>query len=116
MAKYLPDIRAGDTLRIKLTYPVGKVLTGYIHRMTLRLDLATAPALLAESTFGDHTADMDNVAYVEAMPVTTHIPTGKYYYAVEAENAAGDVVTLVPPPAEYKDKLLVAPELIEDAP
>jgi hypothetical protein len=102
MALYLEDFFQGDTVRVRAVYPAGTDLTGYIHYLVLKANDSDAePALYAESTFGDHTADLEYAAatpaspgvpatpevlptaYVEAAPeVTDMISSGKYLYRV----------------------------------
>lgn len=108
MATYIPDFRSGDTYRIKLEYPVGTDLTGYIHWLTIE----TNPVTQLQSTFGSHTGDSANVCYLELTPaVTKLIPVGRYQYAVKAKAPSGDESTIVPPPDEFKDRVFVAPML-----
>lgn len=114
MAKYLPDFRVGDTYRIKLQYPAGTDLTGYTHWFTVRSDFGATPVLSVSSVFGDHTGDAENIAYLEVLAASTAvIPAGRYVYDVQASAANGDVMTLVPPVGEYKDKLFIAPQVTE---
>lgn len=117
MAKHIPDFRVGDTFRIKVQYPVGTDLTGYRHWITLRTSFDAAIAALAvETTFGDHTADAANVAYIEATPTQTALLTaGKYVYDVQAKAPNGDIVTLLPPVEDYGDKIAVRPQVTTDA-
>jgi hypothetical protein len=117
MAKHLADFRQGDTVRIKIQYPGGTNLTGYKHWLTLRtsFDAATA-ALAVETAFGNHTADADNVAYLEATPAQTALlAPGKYVYDVQAKAPNGDIVTLLPPIEDYGDKIAVRPQVTTDA-
>jgi hypothetical protein len=117
VAKHLSDFRVGDTFRIKIQYPAGTSLTGYKHWITLKtsFDAATA-ALSVETTFGDHTADADNVAYLEATPAQTAlIAAGKYVYDVQAKAPNGDIVTLMPPVEDYGDRITVRPQVTTDA-
>lgn len=113
MAKYLPDFRQGDTFRVRLDYPAGTDLTGYEHWLTIRRGFGVdPPVLVVSSVFGDHTGDEGTVAYIEATPAETAlVPSGKYVYDVQASAPNGDIVTLVPPVADYKDVLFVAPQV-----
>lgn len=113
MAIYLPNFRQGDTYRIKLTYPVGTVLTGYIHWLTLEDELGSAsPVLQVQSTFGQHTGDADNVCYLEASAAQTDpVTSGKYAYAVKAKAPSGEEFTIVPPPDDFRDRIFVAPKV-----
>lgn len=113
MALYLPNFRQGDTYRIKLTYPVGTDLTGYIHWLTLEDEVGSnTPVLQVQSTFGSHTGDAANICYLEASATQTDpVASGKYVYAVKAKAPSGDEFTIVPPPDEYRDRIFVAPKV-----
>lgn len=119
MAIYLEDFFQGDTYRIKVDYPIGTDLTGYIHYLTLKNDANDAePALQVMSVFGNHTADsLGNaqekpVAYIEATAAMTDaVESGKYLYAVKAKAPNAEEITLVPKPKDYRDKVFVAPRL-----
>jgi hypothetical protein len=113
MAKHLPDFRQGDTYRIRIAYPEGTDLTGYKHWLTLRTAFDAQTAVLAiSSTFGDHTADAANVAYLEATKTqTASVASGKYVYDVQAKAPNDGVLTLVPPVKDYRDLLFVAPQV-----
>lgn len=131
MAIWLEDFFQGDTVRVRAVYPAGTDLTGYIHYLVLKANDSDAePALYVESTFGDHTADLEYAAatpaspgvpatpevlptaYVEAAPeVTDMISSGKYLYRFKAIAPNGEEKTLIPKPVDYKDKIFVAPKL-----
>lgn len=116
MAKHLPDFRVGDTYRLKIQYPEGTNLNGYRHWLTVRPDFGATPVLEVESLFGDHSADELNIAYLEATPVQTALITaGRYVYDLQASSQNGDIITLLPPVADYKDKLFIAPQVTEDS-
>lgn len=90
---------------------------GYKHWLTLKTSFdAETPALAVESTFGDHTADSANIAYLEATPAATALLTaGKYIYDVQAKAPNGDILTLLPPVEDYADKIAVRPQVTTDA-
>ena len=119
MALYIEDFFQGDTYRIKVEYPIGEDLTGYVHYLVLKRDASDqTPVLQAVSTFGSHSedslGDANNrlVAYVEATAaMTDEIAPGKYLYAVKVLAPNADEITLVPKPQDYRDKVLVAPRL-----
>lgn len=117
MAKYIPDFRVGDTFRLKIQYPAGTELDGYKHWLTVKASFEDTDAVLAiESTFGDHTADEANVAYLEATPAETALLTpGAYVYDVQSRAPNGDIVTLVPPVKDYADRLKVRPQVTTEA-
>ncbi len=112
MAKYIPDFRQGDTYRIKMTYPEGTDLTGYKHWFTVKSSFDSAAVLAVSSVFGAHTGDANNIAYIEASPqLTALIPSGKYVYDIQSKAPNADVITMVPPPKDYKDPLFIAPQV-----
>lgn len=119
MALYIEDFYQGDTYRIKVEYPIGEDLTGYVHYLALKKDVNdTTPVLQAVSEFGSHSSDSlgdgttKPVAYIEASAtMTDSVPPGKYLYAVKVTAPNADEVTIVPPPADHRDKVLVAPRL-----
>lgn len=119
MALYIEDLFQGDTYRIRVEYPLGTDLTGYIHYLTFKRDSNDVePVLQVTSVFGDHTADSAGnaqerpVAYIEApADMTDSVESGKYLYAVKAKAPNADEITLVPKPKDYRDKVFVAPKL-----
>lgn len=124
MAKWIRDFRQGDTYRLKIEYPVGTILTGYKHWLTLRKDFGEQVSMQVSSVFGDHPEDDAGnlttrpVAFLEASPaVTALLASGKYIYDVQAKSSDGGVLTLAPPPTqeEYKDKVFVAPQVTEES-
>jgi hypothetical protein len=119
VATYIEDLFQGDTYRIKVQYPLGTDLTGYIHYLTLKSDPNDAvPALQVTAVFGEHTADYPGdaatppVAYIEATAtMTDSVESGKYFYAVKAKAPNADELTLVPKAKDYRDKVFVAPKI-----
>ena len=117
MAKYINDIRAGDTVKIKLNYGASVDLTGYEYFFTLKSDLDLtdeAAELQVHTIAGDYVGDdpTNGIVYIVALDTDTiDIPAGRYFYDLQEISASGEVRTLVPPPEDYKDKLLVAPNV-----
>lgn len=122
MALYLEDFFQGDTYRVKVEYPIGTDLTGYVHYLTLKRDAGDAePAMQIMSTFGDHTGDslgsgsIRPVAYIEATADDTDlVASGKYLYAVKAKAPNAEEITLVPKAKDYRDKVFVAPKIPQE--
>lgn len=122
MAIYLEDFFQGDTYRVRIEYPIGTDLTGYVHYLTLKRDAGDAePTMQIMSTFGSHTGDSPGdatnrpVAYVEAVASDTDlVPSGKYLYAVKAKAPNEEEITLVPKAKDYRDKVFVAPKLTKE--
>lgn len=115
MSKYLPDIRQGDTYRIKIQYPAGTNVFGYTHWLTLRTDFDTPqPALQIMSLAGDNTDDnpTSGLVYLEAAAeVTTQVAPGSYVWDVQARSMAGEIITLMPPVSKFNDKIAVVPQV-----
>lgn len=81
MGKYLPDIRQGDTYRVRIRYPKGSNIAGFIHWLALRTAIgADPPLLLLRSVVGEHPSDQpeEGIAYLEATPEqTAALPANK---------------------------------------
>lgn len=117
MAKYINDFRQGDTVKIKLNYGSSVDLTDYEFFFTVKESLSHTDeeALLQVHTVaGDYSADdpTNGIVYIVAQEdETITIPAGKYFYDIQEVSPVGEVRTLVPPPEDYKDKILVAPNV-----
>lgn len=114
MATYLPDIRRGDTYRIKIQYPAGTDITGYTHTFTVREAYDSAIATITKaSVAGSESGDdpVNGLAYVVVPAVETQVPAGRYVYDLQMETPSGEVRTLVPPTEDYKDPIRVVPEV-----
>jgi hypothetical protein len=117
MAKYINDIRQGDTVKIKLNYGASVDLTGFQYKFTLKSDfnmLDEDAELEVNTVAGDYTGDTPTTGIVYIVvsdDETTGVNPGKYYYTVKEISPAGEIRTLAPPPEDYKDKVLVAPEV-----
>lgn len=114
MAKYLPDIRRGDTYRIKIQYPAGTNITGYTHTFTVRTDYdAVTPTISKTSVVGSEPEDdaANGLAYLTVPASSTVVGTGKYVYDLQMQTPGGEIRTLVPPTDDYKDPIRVVPEV-----
>ncbi|AAU90975.1 hypothetical protein [Methylococcus capsulatus] len=115
MGKYLPDIRQGDTYRVRIRYPKGSNIAGYIHWLALRTAIGTEPPLLLlRSVVGEHPSDQpeDGIAYLEATPEqTAALPANKRcVYGLLAKTPSGEVKTLRPPLKDpLDDRILIVP-------
>jgi hypothetical protein len=118
MSKYIPDIRQGDTYRLKLEYQ-GTDLTGWRHWMTLRAEFDDAtPALATSSLAGDHPDDdpAEGIVYVEFTPTQTATVTpGTYRWDIQAKATGGDIITILPPAERYLDTVKLVPQVTKDA-
>jgi len=123
MAKYLPDMRVGDDYSIQLTVnntdttPVD--VTGYKFWLTLKADYTlddTLAALQFSTTAGDNANDdLLNgkvFLYVPGSLTKTVLP-GQYYYDIQQKSSTGGLSTVLPPIADYRDRLLVVPEVTQ---
>ena len=120
MAKYLPDMRAGDDYNIKLVINdstgTAKNITGYKFWLTLKAaisDADTAAALQFSTTAGDNVNDdLPNGICYMAVPaaMTKLIVSGEYRYDIQ-QRVGNSLTTVLPPIADYKDKLTVIPEI-----
>jgi hypothetical protein len=118
MAKYIADFRQGDTVKLKIAYDTATDITGYKYWFTVKtsFDDADASAVLqVETTAGDYAEDdpANGVVWIIA-DGTAAIAPGKYYYDVQELSAGGEIRTLIPPVADYKDKLTVIPQVTQD--
>jgi hypothetical protein len=121
MAKYIADFRQGDTVKIKITYDAGTDITGFVYWLTLKAcfeDADSAAVLQVETTAGDHPDDdvANGVVYIVASATdTAAVPPGRYYYDVQELSAGGEIRTLFPPTADYKDRLVVIPQVTRNS-
>ena len=120
MAKYLPDMRAGDDYNVKLVINdstgAPKDITGYKFWLTLKASISdadTAAALQFSTTAGDNVNDdiVHGICYM-AVPasMTKSIIPGEYRYDIQ-QRVGNALTTVLPPIADYKDKLIVIPEI-----
>jgi hypothetical protein len=120
MAKYLNDFRQGDTYKIKLNYGSDVDITDYEYWFVLKssFELEDLDAeLVTHTVAGDYVGDTPStgVVYIVTDAISSlDTPSGKYYYGLKEISPTGEVRTLVPPPEDYKDRLVVAPKLSDD--
>jgi len=117
MAKYLQDIRQGDTRTIKINYGEGFDISGWTFYFVMKEDLtAEEPDVLITTTVGDHTEDdaaNGIVNIVVSSAITGALTASSYYYSVKRSDggATPDIKTILPPVDEYKDRLRIIPAL-----
>ena len=113
MAKYLQDIRQGDSRTIRINYGTGFDITGWIFYFTMKLDLdSVTNQVEISTTVGDHAEDdgVNGVANIFIPATTTGALTeGSYFYSVKRSdgNVTPDIKTIIPPIDEYKDRLKI---------
>jgi hypothetical protein len=121
MSNYLPNIRAGDDYSIKLIVQKPDLtlqnITGYKFWLTLKTSFALNDAeatLQFITTVGsnpnDNAAAGECYIYVSGAQTKT-IPAGSYYYDIQQKTLDGGITTIVPPIEDYKDKIIVVPEI-----
>ena len=120
MAKYLPDMRAGDDYNVKLVIKdvagVAKDITGYKFWLTLKASISDADAAAAlqfSTTAGDNVNDdiANGICYMAVPAIMTKgIIPGEYRYDIQ-QRVGTALSTVLPPIADYKDKLIVIPEI-----
>ena len=119
MAKYIRDFRKGDTIKIKLDYGTSVDLTGFKFWLTLKRsyrDTDENAAMQVVTTAGDYELDEPTrgiVYIVVPYTVTDLIEAGSYYYDIQELSSADEIRTIVPPIADYKDKVVVIAGITE---
>lgn len=117
MAQYLEDIRQGDDYVLKVDFGTANNITGFEFWLTLKQDFeqTDAQAVLQVSTVaGDDTADdpTHGIAYIRIPAATTKtIDPNSYLYDLQVKTSTGLVQTIIPPNADYKDRVKVIPEV-----
>lgn len=107
----MKDFRRGDTKTIKISY--GTDITGYKFRLSFLTTLGGVADLDVESLAGTHPGDVptEGLAYLK-MESTESITlgAGKYFYYIRRivdGTSPEDIVTIMPPVKDYKDKITV---------
>ena len=122
MSNYLPDMRAGDDYNIQLTVndlagvPVN--ITGYKFWFTVKTsfsDLDANAIFQFVTTVGDNANDvaLSGICFISVpAAVTKLIAAGSYFYDIQQKaGVSGGLTTVLPPTSDYKDKLVVIPEI-----
>jgi hypothetical protein len=122
MAKWIPDFRVGDDYNIKLTVNdvagIAVDITGYKFWLTLKASYDNSDAQAAMqfvTTVGDNVNDeaLNGICYLTVpASVTKQVPVGRYYYDIQ-QKVGSSITTVLPPIADYKDKVVVVPEVTE---
>jgi hypothetical protein len=121
MSAYIQDMRVGDDYKFSIvrqgldTLPLD--ITGYKFWITLKrsFDDLDADAVLQFSvTAGDNAGDdLLNGLCIVHIPasITKDVPVGKYFWDIQESALGGQITTVLPPLADYKDKINVYPEV-----
>ena len=113
MAKYIQDIRQGDTRTIRINYGVGYDITGWTFYFTMKSDLDAATNDVDISmVVGSHPEDdaLNGITNIVVPSATTAgLTEGAYYYSIKRSDTGGtpDIKTILPPIDEYKDRLRI---------
>ena len=117
MAKYLQDIRQGDSRTIRINYGAGYNITGWQFYFTMKLDIdVLANEVEVTTNVGDHVDDdalNGIVNIVVPASVTGALVPDSYYYSIKRTDGAGvpEIKTLLPPIEDFKDRLKVVKAL-----
>ncbi len=115
MSEYLADFRAGDTKIIKIQYEAGVDITGWVFYLALFEDFGKTNTVLVSTTAGANPLDdpANGLVYIVLdSDVSAEIPADKYYFTVKRSDPSvspPEVKTIMPPIADYKDKVVVTP-------
>lgn len=117
MATYIQDIRQGDDYVLKFNYGSTNDITGFEFTLTVKESFSDTDAnavLQYSSTAGSDSADnpLIGIAYLRVPAyLTKNAQAGIYYYDVQVKTPTGNIATLIPPVDDYKDKVVIAPEV-----
>ena len=117
MATYLQDIRQGDDYVLKFDYGLTNDITGFEFTLTVKESFSDTDAnavLQYSSIAGSDSADnpLIGIAYLRVpASITKNAQAGIYYYDVQVKTTTGNIATLIPPVDDYKDKVVIAPEV-----
>ena len=117
MATYLQDIRQGDDYVLKFDFGSACDITGYELTLTVKESFTDTDAnavLKYSSIAGSNSADAPLIGISYLMvpaDITKLTEAGNYYYDVQVKTPQGNVATLLPPIDDYKDKIVIAPEV-----
>ncbi len=116
------DLRQGDSFYIEVQYDNDSDPTGFTHTFTMRQSWDSPIALQVEETVGvtpTYGDDIYNV-YIRIPPEQTALlEPGKYVWDLQVKvpsttPASDDIVTLVPTPNEYNNRITVVPQVTEN--
>ena len=113
MAKYLQDIRQGDSRTIRIDYGNGFDISGWTFYFTMSLEIdQVTPDVEISTNVGDHPEDdaangIVNIYVPDS--VTAALSPDAYYYSIKRtdNDVTPDIKTILPPIDDYKDRLRV---------
>lgn len=116
MSDYITDFRQGDTKIIEIDYGTGVDITGWKFWITLRESLESTKIIVQSSTVaGDNVLDdvANGLAYLTITSTDSMtIDAGSYNWDIQVRKGNSDpavISTILPPIADYKDKINVVP-------
>lgn len=123
MSNYIHIMRAGDDYNLKLVAELDGVpidITGYKYWFTVKSafsNLDSEAVLQFPTVVGDNPNDVaaSGVCYI-SIPgaITKNITAGSYFYDIQQlAGINGGISTVLPPATDYKDKLIVIPEVTQ---
>lgn len=120
MSKYFRPIRVGREYPVVIDYArdcggSAPSKAGHEWWFTLKRELShtDAQAVLKKKSAEGTQADADKAVGIGRIPITSSdtatIPPGKYYWELSEVAPDGSVRTLLPPPEDYTDQIVVVP-------
>ena len=115
MGDYISNFRQGDSKIIKIDYGTGIDITGWKFWFTIKEDLESKKIIAQViTTAGDDPNDdvLNGLVYITLDSATSEtIPPDKYYYDVQVSKGGVPPIikTIIPPVADYKDRVIVVP-------
>jgi hypothetical protein len=116
VSQFIPDIRQGDTYRLRVEYPYGTDIRGYKFWLTLKRQFkdSDAHAVLQVSQVASGEEAQIGHHYLEVSSAeTTAVLPGSYFWDVQVMTASGDVKTLLPPEEYFDDQVRVIPQVTQ---
>lgn len=116
MAAQFPDLRRGDTRRVKIQYPTGTDVTGWKFWFTMKASFEDTDenAILQVTTTAGDEDDDDPTAGTVYLPIDVDCAAGSYYWDIQTKTADGEIITILPSPARYAEKITVIPDVTQD--
>jgi hypothetical protein len=117
------DMRQGDVFYIEIEYDIDSNPIGFTHTFTMRETWDSPVALQVEETVGPVPAFGDDIyhVYIRIPPEKTALLVpGKYVWDLQVRipDTTGygndDIVTLVPTPNNYNNRITVVPQVTEN--
>ena len=115
MATYINDFRQGETVTIKVDYGTGFDITGWTFKLVIKKDLDQyKPDLVVTHLAGNDPNDdvLNGLVFITITATDSQkLKPGKYFYQLSRQDQNGNVDIIYPPAEEYRDRLVIAPNL-----